>query len=355
MSDLRQWSVKYRPKSLELFSGNQNTVSLVKEVIKNRSVHAILITGPSGCGKTTLANIVASKFNEGIPGNHVTEKNMSDERGINEIRSLIESARYLPTSKDATKVYILEEAHGITKAAASALLRPLEEPPHSQLLWILVTDRPWVLEPTILGRCKTIPVTNPDVPELTKYLLRIVRKENAFENLEKDAVVRLCKLISKTTACVPRVAVQLLQTASELKTDNFTDLKQFVQSGAAVGDQQMDRTASRCLYYILSKSKMEKIVPPMMKEYASVEAMGLLNRMLFQLHDLLLFATAGKFSYTVKNLLSQFENKPDIEDMTYLLRQLALTRNNLRDTVVNPSMLILPVLLDVAFSIREKN
>ena len=100
-----QWSVKYRPKSLEDVIENEKAVTKAKNIIKNHNAHAILLHGPTGCGKTTIARLIANGLTS-VPSD-ITEKNVSDERGIDFVRGLIKSSQYKPAGK--YKVYILDE------------------------------------------------------------------------------------------------------------------------------------------------------------------------------------------------------------------------------------------------------
>lgn len=354
-TELEQWSVKHRPTSLDSFIGSAGTVSLVRSFLERRTGHALLLTGPSGCGKTTLAKIIAKHYAKTKV--NMQETNATADSGIDEVRRMIEASRYMPMQEDACKVFVIEEAHGLTGKAAAALLRPIEEPPHNRLIWILVTDRPWKLDGAVLNRLRKFPVELPDEKELARYLLRIVKAEKALRHIDGDELKKACLLMARVSGCVPREAVQLLQNAHEQRLRDFADIKKYIATSAASGDTQIDRVAAEVLSAILGTDKTEVAVSKLIKAYASVDAMGLLTRMVFQLHSLLLFALAGKSNlhFAVRPTLAALKgHKPPVEDMVETLRYISKVRNDLREVVLDPSTMILPALLDCVFRLRGK-
>lgn len=357
MSELQQWSVKYRPKSLKSFIGSPDTVKLVEQFLHRRTGHALLLTGPSGCGKTTLAKIIARKY--AVQDINVRETNASSDSGIDEIRSMIEAARYVPLNQNACKVFVLEEAHGLTKKAAAALLRPIEEPPHNHLIWILVTDRPWMLDTAILNRLRKFPVNLPTDRELASYLWKIVQKENIFQDMQDSEAKKSCLLIARTAECVPREAVQILQNAHEGKVANFKDLRQYVIHTAKVGDVHMDKIAAEILIAILGDGKVEASAERLVNAYMDADAMGVLTRCVFQLHNLLIFILAGQRNkyYAIRPLVDGLQKgrRPKIDDITDVARIFGKLRNDLREVVLDPSTVILPTMLDCLFKIKGDN
>lgn len=165
---------KYRPKSFEAVSGQTEIVNLLTSAIKsNKVTHAYLFCGSRGTGKTTVARIFAEKI--GCNDEDIIELDAASNRGIDEVRELREAVRTAPFSSPY-KVYIIDEAHMLTKEAANALLKTLEEPP-SHVIFILATTDPEKLPNTIVSRCQKINFQQPDVNTLSERILFISKNE----------------------------------------------------------------------------------------------------------------------------------------------------------------------------------
>ena len=167
---------KYRPRRFSEMVGQEHVVrALSNALASGRLHHAYLFTGTRGIGKTTVSRILAKSLNctgpDGSGG--VTaepcgqcqacteidadrymdyiELDAASNRGIDEARELIERAAYKP-GVGRFKVFMIDEAHQLTKDAFSALLKTLEEPPE-YLKFVLATTDPDKMLPTVLSRC----------------------------------------------------------------------------------------------------------------------------------------------------------------------------------------------------------
>ncbi len=166
---------KYRPEVFSDVVGQEQLVTLLTSVIKQKKIgHAYLFCGSRGTGKTTVARIFAKDI--GCNPEDIIEIDAASNRGIDEIRELREAVRTAPFSSPY-KVYIVDEAHMLTKEAANALLKTLEEPP-SHVIFILATTDPDKLPQTIVSRCQKIIFKQPDIKTLADRLVYVAGKEN---------------------------------------------------------------------------------------------------------------------------------------------------------------------------------
>lgn len=165
---------KYRPQSFDDVVGQEQLVTLLSGSIKQKKIaHAYLFCGGRGTGKTTVARIFAKDI--GCNPEDIIEIDAASNRGIDEIRELREAVRTAPFSSPY-KIYIIDEAHMLTKEAANALLKTLEEPP-SHVIFILATTDPDKLPTTIVSRCQKIIFKQPDLRTLSLRLIHVAAKE----------------------------------------------------------------------------------------------------------------------------------------------------------------------------------
>ncbi|WP_051920834.1 DNA polymerase III subunit gamma/tau [Thermodesulfobacterium hydrogeniphilum] len=228
---------RYRPQTFKEVVGQTHVVkTLINAIKQGKLSHALLFSGIKGTGKTTIARIIAKALNcqnliDGYePCNECTncieinkgifvdviEIDAASNRGIDQIREIIENLKFAP-AKGKAKVYIIDEAHMLTKEASNALLKSLEEPP-SHVYFILATTEPNKILPTILSRCQRYDFRRLDLPLLVKYLKEICNKEN-YE-IEEEAL----KLIAKEAQGSLRDALSLLDQAMAYGTRTKEDV-----------------------------------------------------------------------------------------------------------------------------------
>jgi DNA polymerase-3 subunit gamma/tau len=187
---------KYRPKSFAQMVGQEHVVRALGHALEQKRLHhAYLFTGTRGIGKTTVSRILAKCLNcTGADGHgditavpcgvceacvaidedrwlDYVELDAASNRGIDEARELIERAAYKP-SVGRFKVFMIDEAHQLTKDAFSALLKTLEEPP-AYLKFVLATTDPEKMLPTVLSRCLQFNL-RPMAPEVVAGHLRVI-------------------------------------------------------------------------------------------------------------------------------------------------------------------------------------
>jgi DNA polymerase-3 subunit gamma/tau len=189
------FSRKYRPKSFKEVIGQDFVVKTLKNAVKlNRVSHAYIFAGPRGVGKTTIARILAKTLNclnpqDFEPCNKcencleiekgsfpdMYEIDAASNRGIDDIRTIRDNVNYQPI-KGKYKIYIIDEAHMLTKEAFNALLKTLEEPPPKNI-FILATTELYKIPETIKSRCQVFLFKPPTKSQIKAYLLRILENE----------------------------------------------------------------------------------------------------------------------------------------------------------------------------------
>jgi DNA polymerase-3 subunit gamma/tau len=195
---------KYRPQSFKDFIGQKNVTKIIENEISSGDIsHAYLFSGHRGTGKTTMARLFAKAINcldkKGAePCNKcaacleinsgraidIIEIDAASNRGIDEVRGIKEGIKFSPNFLKY-KVLILDEAHQLSKDAANALLKMLEEPP-SYAVFILATTEAHKMIPTIASRCQKFDFHKLSFDEMVKKLNFICKQENL--DFEPDAL-----------------------------------------------------------------------------------------------------------------------------------------------------------------------
>ena len=190
---------KYRPATFDDLIGQEAMVTTLKNAFAtDRIAQGYMLTGVRGVGKTTTARILARALNyerEGVekptfdmpePGRHcaeimegrhpdVIEMDAASNTGVDNMREIIESARYKPLIA-RYKVYLIDEVHMLSKGAFNALLKTLEEPPR-HVKFIFATTEVRKVPVTVLSRCQRFDLRRVDVPVLMRHFKGIVAKE----------------------------------------------------------------------------------------------------------------------------------------------------------------------------------
>jgi DNA polymerase-3 subunit gamma/tau len=191
---------KYRPLNFgDLVGQDYTKQAIINALDSGHFHHGFLFTGTRGVGKTTIARILAKSFNceTGISstpcgkcstcveidkGNciDVIEMDAASNTGVDDMRALLESAKYAP-SKNRFKIYIIDEVHMLSTSSFNALLKTLEEPPE-HIKFIFATTDPQKLPITILSRCLQFNLQNISEAEITTQMMKILGNEKvAFE------------------------------------------------------------------------------------------------------------------------------------------------------------------------------
>ena len=188
---------KYRPQTFDDVIGQGHvTTTLAREVADGRVAHAYLFTGPRGTGKTTTARILAKSLNcvnrgaDGAPCNvcascvaitegsslDVLELDAASHNSVDDIRDIKVSVTTVASSATSKRVFVLDEAHMLSKAAGNALLKTLEEPPE-HVHFVLATTEPYKLLDTIRSRSQRFDFHPVPIEELAGHLSLISDRE----------------------------------------------------------------------------------------------------------------------------------------------------------------------------------
>ncbi len=198
---------KYRPQNFGELVGQEHVQKTLANAIETtRLAHGYIFSGQRGTGKTTVARILARCLNciqgptpnpcgicasclEIAAGNSpdVIEIDAASNRGINEMREVRENVRYRP-ARDRYKVFIVDEAHQITKEAFNALLKTLEEPPE-WVVFILCTTEAYEIPNTIASRCQHFTFRSVDFTELMNRMKYIAAQEGIEADDEVLSVI----------------------------------------------------------------------------------------------------------------------------------------------------------------------
>ncbi len=266
-SKLRNVSALYRthrPQDFGQVVGQAHVVQTLRNAVElDRVAHAYLFAGPRGTGKTSMAKILAKSINceqgptvtpclvcESCRSIHdataidVIEMDAASHRGIDDIREIRDRVALRP-ARGRMKVYIVDEAHMLTKEASNAVLKTLEEPP-DHVVFVLCTTELQAMLPTIRSRCQRFVFQRPGLGEISEVLRRIATAEgieidDAAVNLVaraaggsfRDGVTILDQLSTAQSAAIGAEDVRaLLGTADEASLFGAIDL---VGAGDAAG------------------------------------------------------------------------------------------------------------------------
>ncbi len=269
---------KYRPQVFKDLIGQDALVRTISNAIaQNKLAQAYILTGIRGVGKTSSARIIARAFNcVGADGNggmtpnpcgvckhcqdiandchvDVIEMDAASNTGVDNIREIIEGARYNPLSA-RYKIYIIDEVHMLSKSAFNALLKILEEPPE-RVKFIFATTEIRKVPVTILSRCQRFDLKRIDAAMLAGYFKEVATKENV--TFEDTALA----LIAKAADGSVRDGLSLLDQAIAHGNGHISDDQVRQMIGLA------DKGALFELYELLMKGDMPAVLSTVQKQY----------------------------------------------------------------------------------------
>lgn len=305
---------RYRPKTFAEVIGQEHTVRiLTNALLLNKVSHAYLFAGPRGTGKTSMARLLAKAVNceklSAAIANHnpqidcepcnqcsscqeinqgkaidLIEIDAASNRGIDEMRELREGIKFVPV-KLKYKVFIIDESHQLTKEAANALLKTLEEPP-AHAIFILATTELQKMIPTIISRCQRFDFRRLKTKEIFEALQKILKKEKI--EFESEAL----NLIAQVSCGSLRDAETLLDQAISFSGAANLVKKEIVEKILGVTGKEI---IFEFLNYIFTKQT--KLAIEFLEEiiYKGIDIQEFTKTMIVYLRGLLLLKISPTF------------------------------------------------------------
>ena len=294
---------KYRPQNFKELIGQDVMVQTITNSIKlNKLPNAYLLTGIRGVGKTTTARLIAKAINceknfieqeksnldkqckcshcEEIANSRhidVLEMDAASKTGIDDVRELIESSKYNPTSAKY-KIFIIDEVHMLSKQAFNGLLKTLEEPP-AHLKFVFATTEVKKIPLTIISRCQRFDLNRVSVEVLFNNIKKISTLENG--KISEQAL----KLIAKASEGSVRDSLSLLDRALISQTNEKGEVDEnLVRKMLGIADRSK---ILKILHFIIQGDQKKSI--EQLKELINegLDPINFLNDLLEMVHFIL--------------------------------------------------------------------
>jgi len=360
-------ALKYRPKNFKELIGQNIMVETITNSIKlNKLPNAYLLTGIRGVGKTTTARLIAKALNctknflkeENCDCNHceeisnskhldVLEMDAASRTGIDDVRELIDSSKYNPTSAKY-KIFIIDEVHMLSKQAFNGLLKTLEEPP-PHLKFIFATTEVKKIPVTIISRCQ-------------RFDLHRVPIQILLQNLKK--------ISGKESGKISEAALKMIAKASEGSVRDSLSLLDRALVSYHIAEKEIDEIFIRQMLGIADRSKILKILEHILAgdQQKSIEAFrnlidegaeptNFLNDLLEIVYFLLQEKNLGKIDSDLSLSESEIENVSSIskkvETSTLVLFWQFILKGLEELTVVGNQILSLEMLIMRLIHLKE--
>lgn len=213
-------ATKYRPKTFAEVIGQDKVIKSLKKVIADGRAHAFVFTGPSGCGKTTCARLLANGLAKtGHPT--LIEIDAAKNTGVDAMREIVTRSHYRAVGASVIKAIIVDEAHRLSAAAWSTLLKPIEEPPE-HVYWMICTTEADKIPKTIMTRCLRYDLRPVGDEQMMDLLCNVAVTENL------TATAEVLEAVLDEAGGSPRQALTHLEVCAHIT--NVTEARSLMRS-----------------------------------------------------------------------------------------------------------------------------
>jgi len=191
MSEIQDFSIKYRPTTLDEIVGNKVTVNKIKRFIETSTFpKSSIFVGDKGCGKTTCVYILKKLLKCADINFH--EINGADSGTVEDAREIVKELQFTPMGKSKTKIYFIDEAHALTAKAMSVLLKDTEDAKNKFTYFMFASNHPEKINDALLSRFTQFKLNTLSDIEIARDLLYpICQKENL--DIDKPVLMEIGK------------------------------------------------------------------------------------------------------------------------------------------------------------------
>ncbi len=291
---------KYRPATFDEVLGQDATVRSLKRVVKDARSHSFLFTGPSGTGKTTLARILAAEF-AGVTRSAVNleEIDGASKSGADDARELVQRTLYRAIGGSPTKFVIIDEAHRLSAAAWTVLLKPVEEPP-AHVYYAFCTTDVAKIPKAIITRCLRYDLKPVKEEAILDLLVRVVDTEKF--TIDDD----ILESIAEASLGSPRQALVFLEAC--LSAKSVSDARDIMRQGG-----QSKELVDMARWLVSGKAQSWAEATKFLKAFEGQEAEGCRIVMVNYLAAVLMKAT-DKTAPRLLRLLEAFKEPYNSSD-----------------------------------------